>query len=110
MRTSAVWVVTVAAVSLAAAEDLDDGGADNIAQERRYTFALEHDVTGTGTQFKKRNEVSYEGSMDLLSGKSGGRPTLRVSKFSFSPEELASVEVSLSLSSRAFPLRDTMLV
>jgi hypothetical protein len=82
---------------VATCEDLDDGADVPAAAARRtanrYTFALEHDISGTGTQFTRRNDVSYEGSVDMVSTKRGSRPTLRVSKFAFSPKEVDAIEV-----------------
>ena len=82
--------------SCIAVEDFDeDGGAPaerSPAQREKYTFTLEHDVTGTGGSFTSRNEVSYEGSIGLPAAGSKRRPTIRVSKFSFSADELDSID------------------
>ena len=59
-------------------------------EREKFTFSLEHDVSGTGGSFTKRNEVSYEAP--AAPGAKRSRPTVRVSKFSFTPEEVDSIE------------------
>lgn len=80
-------------------EDLnDEEEAPAVATRRttsRYTFELEHDISGTGEQFTRRNEVSYEGNVEMVSAKRGSRPTLKMSKFSFSQDEVNAIEVRL---------------
>ena len=56
---------------------------------QKHTFALEHDVSGTGGSFTQRNEVMYEAPPK---GAKRNRPTVRVSKFAFTPEEVESIE------------------
>eukprot|EP01048_Picozoa_sp_COSAG05_P025209 COSAG05_NODE_6305_length_983_cov_5.923077_1_plen_200_part_10 len=78
------------------AEDFDDIPASTAVKQHdptsKFQFALEHDVTGTGESFVARNDVSYEGNIDTMASKRGKRPTLRVSKFAFSPDEVESIE------------------
>ena len=98
MAQRAATVIALALISsCSAVEDFgdEDDGAPaerSPAQREKYTFTLEHDVTGTGGSFTSRNEVSYEGSIGLPAAGSKRRPTIRVSKFSFSADELDSID------------------
>jgi hypothetical protein len=92
-------IVIATQANWARADDLDDDTDAVVAtgmgmdSADTYTFSIEHDVTGTGKGFKARNDVSYTGSVDIAGTKKGARPTLRVSKFAFSPEDVDSIEV-----------------
>lgn len=75
-----------------AAEDFlepeETGVKPSTLERQKVTFSLEHDVSGTGAEFKKRNEVMYEAAPSAKRN----RPTVRVSKFAFTPEEVESIE------------------
>ncbi len=76
----------------ACAEDFlepeETGVKPSTLERQKFTFSLEHDVSGTGSAFTNRNEVMYEAAP----GAKRNRPTVRVSKFSFTPEEVESIE------------------
>jgi len=99
-RAAAAVAMAMLALSISSCSAVEDFGDEDDgapaerspAQREKYTFTLEHDVTGTGGSFTSRNEVSYEGSIGLPAAGSKRRPTIRVSKFSFSADELDSID------------------
>eukprot|EP01044_Picomonas_judraskeda_P011631 COSAG03_NODE_1599_length_3807_cov_7.276699_5_plen_269_part_00 len=85
-------VACVCLAACVAAEDFlepeETGVKPSTLERQKITFSLEHDVSGTGGAFTKRNEVMYE----AVPGAKRNRPTVRVSKFAFTPEEVESIE------------------
>ena len=85
-------VACICLAACVAAEDFlepeETGLKPSTLERQKITFNLEHDVSGTGGAFTKRNEVMYEAAP----GAKRNRPTVRVSKFAFTPEEVESIE------------------
>lgn len=92
MRLQVILGCCLAAATTALADDFLEpegtGVKPSVLEKEKYTFSLEHDVSGTGGEFVQRNEVSYE----MTPGAKRSRPTVRVSKFAFSPAEVDSIE------------------
>ena len=62
MRLALVACVWTAACAEDFLEPEETGVKPSTLERQKFTFSLEHDVSGTGSVFTKRNEVMYEAS------------------------------------------------